>query len=178
MTDRLCERLDDYLLNELPKDDRDFFAEHLTGCETCRGAVQQQRRIDDLLKAGTEAIPCPPGFSERIHAQIDTRKRPRSAAGSLALAALAIGLLGWLLIFANPGLDKSDEDHANNNDPKERQRISKPAPPPQAAELAKQKAPPVRVEFPPDVLPLTIDSGEPDITLIQVFPVKSVSENR
>ncbi len=178
MTRTRCEHLDDYLLKELPAQEERAFQDHLAGCEACRIAVEQNARIDRLLKVQAEAIPCPAGLMPQIRRDWQRQShRQRARIGSLLAAGLVIGLLGWsILSHLSPEKTPPNDPVAAESLPAPNS-ISPLVPNESPSEIADVKpASPVRVEFPDEILGLPIDTGEPDITLIQLFPVTSVSE--
>jgi anti-sigma factor RsiW len=177
MTTPLCEYLEDYLLKDLAPEMEQAFKEHLADCEPCRLAAMQEARIDHLLKAAAYAVPCPPELPARIHRdwRRKIQKRWTKTAG-LLVCGLVIGLLGWSIVSRGlPGEALPNEPVAEEPSP---QTVPiPPTPPKKPHEIADVKpASQVRVEFPEDMLGLPIDSGDPDITLIQLFPVTNVSE--
>jgi hypothetical protein len=178
MTIPLCEHLDDYLLKDLAPEVEAAFNEHLAGCEQCRLAVEQETRIDLLLKAAAHAVSCPSELMPRIKRDCERSSRRRLAkTASLLAALLVIGLLGWSILSRNLPVEvPRNEPVAEESSP-----APDPAPfiepeEPDPGIAHKKPASPVRVEFPEDLLGLPIDSGDPDITLIQLFPVANVSE--
>jgi hypothetical protein len=97
--------------------------------------------------------------------------------GSLLASAFVIGLLGWSILSRIA----TEETPPKQRIAEDELPISNPAAPQEHNEGPHKIADikpvsPVRIEFPEDVLGLPIDTGEPDITLIQLFPVTNVSE--
>lgn len=178
MTIPLCEHLDDFLLKDLPPEIERAFTEHLADCESCRLAALQESRINGLLKTATLAIPIPSGLPARIHRNCQRRSRKRWAkAASLIAASLVIGLLGWSILSRHSPVETLPNEPVAEEllpAPASKPSIERKEPRPEIA--GKKPVSPVRVEFPEEILGLPIDSGEPDITLIQLFPVTSVSE--
>lgn len=180
MTFTNCERLAPYLFHDLPPDQCAEFEHHLAECDSCRLAVEQNTQIDQLLKTLTERITCPSDLPARIRRERDRFSRRHSRKGSLVAASLVMGLLGWSLLMKPP--------HRETSAPENPRVSRKPAPDigPKVPEspdgkrevTLNQKPNPVQVEFPEEVLSLPIESGEPDITLIQLFPVGASTDNR
>lgn len=178
MTKALCEYLDDYVLKDLDPEVEKAFADHLADCEACRLTVEHEARINGLIKTAADAICCPPELTARIQQESQRRThRPWAKAGSVLAVGLVIGLLGWTILSRIPPVE------TRRNGPVAEETLPVPDLEPaldseeSPDEIANAKpASPVRVEFPEDLLALPIDSGEPDITLIQLFPVTSVSQ--
>lgn len=177
MTIRLCEHLDDYLLRDLSPELERAFNNHLADCNSCRMAVEQDRQIDGLLKSAANAIPC----SLELPARIQRDWQPPShrqwtKSISLVAALLVIGLLGWSFLSRTSPNETALKQPVAEEVLPELIRMPSNEPKEPRSEIVNMKpVPPVRVEFPQDILGLPIDSGEPDITLIQVFPVSNVS---
>jgi hypothetical protein len=178
MNAQYCQQLDDYLLRDLSPLDRVAFEGHLTDCAACRLIVEQEQRINGLLKAASEAIPCPPGLAARIRRERDLQ-RGRQMAGMLSIlaASLVIGLLGWSIVSHIAGEPKSPpQDKIAEQPMPDLQVVQSSEPITNQPVISRNESPPlVRVEFPDEVLSLPIDSGEPDITLIQLFPVSKIA---
>jgi hypothetical protein len=178
MTLPLCEHLEDYLLKDLAPEVESSFAAHLTDCDSCRLAIEQETRINGLLKTAADTIPVPPGLPAQIQRDWQRRTQKRWAkTGGLIAAGLVIGLLGWsLLSRISPVETPPNEPVAEESLPAPRSVRSIAPKDPSPEVVDKKPASPVRVEFPEEILGLPIDSGEPDITLIQLFPVSNVDE--
>lgn len=170
MTGPPCEQLDDYLLGELAGAEREAFERHCAVCEPCRSAVRRQSRWDGLLKAAAESVGCPPGLIRRVQSELACARqqsRRRRAIAALIAACVVIGLGGWLMIDRGRPPDRQPGNDVTKVQDK------KPVHQPAAA-----NPPRVRVELPRSVIAVHIDSGDPDVTLIQVYPVVETSATR
>jgi len=95
-----CDRLDDYLLGGLSKEETAGFEAHLDGCPACRDELEQQERIDALLAQGSgQSEPVPAALIDRIeekYCRSDRRRAARWAWGLSAAAMVLVGLVAWL----------------------------------------------------------------------------------
>ena len=178
MTAKTCEQLDAYLLGDLDSKARAEFERHLSLCDSCRLGAREQTRIDGLIKAATEAIGCPAGLTARISLKRNRRiKRRRAQLVSLIAASLAVGLLGWTLLFPRDAEKPFSEPDLAHEPPIRPLKDPIPDADGNPKEIAGKEPPAVRIEFPDDVLSLPIETGDPDITLIQLFPVSRVAND-
>jgi anti-sigma-K factor RskA len=74
-----------YVCDALPEAERVTFERHLSRCEACRQEVAELRDTTALLGAAAGAQP-PPGFHDRVMAQVRSVRQVRPPAASLALA--------------------------------------------------------------------------------------------
>ncbi len=108
--------IDELALDVLPGDLRGLALEHLEGCSTCRGRVEElSESADQLLFAYRPAQP-PAGFEARVLNRLEAergrgRGRPRRRAWRIAAAvtAAAAAIAGLALVAGNllPGGNKS-----------------------------------------------------------------------
>lgn len=173
MTDDLCPLLDDYLLGELPDETRTRFEAHLAECETCRSKVEQQAAVDEAVKGAADSIAFPSGLTVRVCDTIEQAQRRRRIAIAMCCAAGVAGIAFSIWSVVRPD-DRS-------NDAVDQRQIVKDEIPPQKSiaplpnpepEAPVQRAPQetVQIEFSSDVVALRVESGDPDVTLYQVFP--------
>jgi hypothetical protein len=99
VTERLCDKLDDYLGGWLANSVRAEFEAHLARCSACRDEVERQRRLDGLLdRAGDSLESVPPGLVGRIERRITAAQwRSRAVKAVAGLAAAAVVVLSVLL---------------------------------------------------------------------------------
>jgi anti-sigma factor RsiW len=152
-----CHLLDDYLAHNLRGDDEARFLEHLSGCPTCRQAVQEHERLAALLvEASSQLEPLPAGLTERIALRLRAARRLRAVA--LVAAALVAMTAMWLITREGERPDKPPIE-------------AEVGPEPRVVE-APRPVEPVRVTFPADAdviaVPVKIDS--PNVTFIWVYP--------
>jgi anti-sigma factor RsiW len=178
MNDDLCHQLDDYLLDELPDQQRERFAQHLRECETCRSISEQQAMIEEQLKSASRAVPVPSGLSSRARQHIERDRRRRVMLSAVCVAGVA-GIVVSLW-FLSGNIDR-------RTDPALRRTIVNETPEPTPAQedslpeetAAQDPEPAVQISFPDNVLAVPVESGDPTITLIQVYPVaKTDSETQ
>jgi anti-sigma factor RsiW len=151
-----CDQLDDFLTGELPAGEAAQFAEHLTSCDNCRAAMEEQRWIDSLLRSPVAAqINSPsPALVAGVRAAIQTsRQRAGLFVAGLAAAVLLIAA-GWVAIG--------------------RSHLSEPGP--LAAidgdgQVAEAAVVPARatVVGGPNTLVLPLDSRWPNVTIVRVY---------
>ncbi|MDT8307172.1 MAG: hypothetical protein RRC07_14670, partial [Anaerolineae bacterium] len=91
------ERLSDYALSFLPAAERDDVAAHLVACPTCRGRVQDERKLAQRVRHTIAATAVPP--RARLQALMPAPPRRRRAVPLALLRPVAVlGLL--LMLFA------------------------------------------------------------------------------
>jgi hypothetical protein len=108
--------MDELALDVLPGDLRGLALEHLEGCSTCRGRVEElSESADQLLFAYRPAQP-PAGFEARVLNRLEAergrgrgRPRRRSWRITVAVAAAAAAIAGLALVAGSllPGGNKS-----------------------------------------------------------------------
>jgi anti-sigma factor RsiW len=165
----LCDSLDDYLAGELPAELRLAFDQHLATCEACRLAVNEWQTLSQALETATGELESPgPSLLERLQAGAavstppahpDLQKWPDSQ--KWRVAALVLASLVAALLFASI-LQPRPPHQELANAPQTRPELSKPT-------VAKT---PVRakVEFSDDVIGVPIDIGEPNVTVVWLYP--------
>jgi anti-sigma-K factor RskA len=82
-----CEHRDDagaWLLGALPDDERDRFAAHLRGCETCQREVAELQMAADTLPLAAAQVAPPPELKERIMSVVRAEAAVMEAAGPAA----------------------------------------------------------------------------------------------
>jgi anti-sigma-K factor RskA len=82
-----CEHHDDvgaWVLGALPGDERERFAAHLAGCETCAGEVTELQMVADTLPLAAQQMAPPPELKERIMSVVRAEAAVMSAAGPAA----------------------------------------------------------------------------------------------
>jgi anti-sigma factor RsiW len=151
-----CRLLEAYLDRELPPPERARFLAHLPDCPACTAEVEQQTRIESLLRDAARLEPLPAGLVDRTEGRWHRARKRRALrrAASLAAAALLAGLLGTTSFWPAP------------------QRPPAPPQPPPVANTGPPARPPARVTFSPrtPVIAVPVDTGDPDITFVWVYP--------
>lgn len=173
MNDNLCRLLDDYLLGELPDKESADFEQHLRECDICRSHSEQQTIIYEQIKSASRSIPVPGGLSVRARKRIERDHRRRVNLSAACVAGAASFIL-TLWFFMQDKVQKEDPvvprmivEEKPEQPPFDHQDID---PPPK--EVANQDPEPaVQISFSDNVLAVPVDSGDPTITLIQVYPV-------
>jgi anti-sigma factor RsiW len=158
MSDRWCERIDDYLAGMLTDPQRAEFAAHVASCSGCRQILQEQKRFDALLAGVSVALP--PGLIDRIEGRLRRRAKRRRILTVLTAAAMLIAVGSAWALFS-----KLFQDVPPN-------LVVESAPPP-----AGNPDPSFRVQviFPPDaeLIPQPMPTQHPAVTIIWVYPTVS-----
>jgi anti-sigma factor RsiW len=165
----LCDSLDDYLAGELSAERRSAFDRHLATCEACRVAVNEWRTLCRALETATGELENPsPSLLDCIHAGAaaptpsaspDLQKWP--GLQEWRVAALVAASLVAAALFASI-LQPRPPHHELANAPQTRPELSMPT-------GAKTPVRP-KVEFSDDVIGVPIDVGEPDVTVVWLYP--------
>lgn len=93
-----CKNLDRYLIDDLSADEALAFARHLSGCDECRKAIDQQRWMDKLLQSPLrpQIDPVPARLVDLAQSSASHRRhRIRLAVCGLAAAATLFLAVGW-----------------------------------------------------------------------------------
>jgi len=181
MNEEVCRQLDDYLLDGLPDGQRAGFEQHLRECETCRSIAEQQAMVDELLRSASRSLPVPAGLPVRVRKRIDRVRRRRATLSAACVAGAASCVLTfWYFVRDkaqqdDPVLPRMMAEEESEQPPRGRQEIETPP-----EEIVKQDPEPaVQISFSDNVLAVPVESGDPTITLIQVYPVaKTRSETQ
>lgn len=156
-----CARLDDYLDGDLPEIERLDFEAHLTMCETCRQAVELDRRWGGLLAAAGPVAPA--SLTRNILAVVERHRRLR-----LARAVALIGLAASLAFaVARWNVDRPRVPVARTNDPSASQPIA-----------SADQRPEVHITIAPEsrLLALPLESKNPQVSIVWLYPeVRSTS---
>jgi hypothetical protein len=162
MTKSPCDLIDDYLGRSLNDLERPDFMAHLSGCATCRQFVQEYERLDDTLaRALVQSAPLPSGLIDRIEEHLhreQRRRRFRTVCLAAAAALLLCVLPAWRVAerwMRKPGQETPIAE-------------LRPVLPDRAMA-------PVAVTFPrPDeVIARRLESKNPDVTIIWVYPAQT-----
>ncbi len=98
MTDRLCDKLDDYLGGWLEEQTRTEFEAHLERCGDCRMEAARQQRLDAWLARTDDSLESvPPHLVHHIERRLAVARWRSRAVWAAGLAAAAVVLLGVLL---------------------------------------------------------------------------------
>jgi anti-sigma factor RsiW len=154
-----CDNLDAYWDGGLTSAERAVFESHLETCSACRDALDEQRWIDDQLRSPgriqLEQSPTLLVASIRKSLTQQRRKRLRAACG-LAAAAVLLIAAGWLKL--NREATGPITERANSVAAVEAVH-SPPRPRPQAT-----------FESTTDAIVIPLESPDPDVTVVQVYP--------
>ena len=157
-----CDWLDDYLVGELTADRHFEFAEHLEECLECRSEVDHWSAMSHQLQTATRELEAPratlPMRIERERARRTQRSRRR------AFGWCVTTVVGACLLFATRFIEFE---------------APKPSDEPIADEvvvphLAEVSAPPALVELPDSVIGVPIDIGDPDVTVVWIYPTAQI----
>jgi anti-sigma factor RsiW len=165
----LCDSLDDYLAGDLPAERRSAFDQHLATCEACRVAVNEWQTLCRDLETATGELESPsPSLLERLQAGAAVPTPPASSdlqkwpdLQKWKVAALVLASLVAALFFASI-LQPRPPHHELANAPQTQRELSKPT-------VAKTPSRP-KVEFSDDVIGVPIDIGEPNVTVVWLYP--------
>jgi hypothetical protein len=162
-----CDNLDAYLAEDLPPDAATQFSLHLTQCEVCQEAVEEQQWIDGLLrsKLGTDLEIAPAKLLYPLRTAISRRRvRLKVAACGLAAATLCIVAIGWTTLLnrqpndsviemANPIASQNKKPHS------------------EFVDATPEVTPTPRATFVggPDMIVIPVDSPHPDVTIVRVY---------
>ncbi len=151
-----CEQLDDYLAGDLPCDWVAVFEQHVGQCPACSAEVTQWKKLGTDLQQASQALEAPSAaLMESIRESCEpTRAPPREPTRARRLAAaVAVCLTAGLWLAVIPGGRESSRP------PKEDHVVAVP------------KGPITRVELPDNVIGVPVDIGDPDVTVVWVYPV-------
>jgi anti-sigma factor RsiW len=166
----VCDLLDDYLEGELPVARRSEFDRHLATCEACRVAVNEWRTLCRALKTATGELENPsPSLLERIHASAIVPALPADrdlqkwrVAALVGASLVAAGLFASILQPHPPHRELAKAPQTERELAK--QTEAKPLLPP-------------KVEFSDDVIGVPIDIGEPNVTVVWLFPTAQTARH-
>ena len=157
-----CHLLDDYLDGDLSPTEEVRFETHLTDCENCLAAVNQQRWMEQLLRESNNLVSLPTELGE-VSLSPPKKSIPWRATIATAVAAsLLMAVAFW------------DDGPRNLQEPIAEKSETPPG--------AKQSAPRlVQVEMPKatpvatfvaedDVIVVPVESDSQEVTIIQVYP--------
>jgi anti-sigma factor RsiW len=156
-----CDSIDAFLGEWLSPRERAEFEVHLATCQRCRQTVQEEARLNSLLKQAAElGQPVPSGLVARIEQSL-RRQRSRHtawAAGLVAAALVAGSVATWSWV--------RPQRQALVPRP---EVVETPAPVPQAPS---EPRPPVAISFkhPTEVIAVPQESAHPAVTIIWVYP--------
>lgn len=146
-----CDRLDDYLADDLPDSDRHEFANHLRVCPECQEAARFHESMAGNLQSAVAAEVPSKLIAAGISRQLSLQRRRRW----LAATALAASIVGAIFAF--------------------NWRSPIVVTPPEIVQAPAAKTN-VTVSFPPNsVLTVPVPVSEPGITVMWVYPVARVA---
>jgi anti-sigma factor RsiW len=157
-----CDLLDEYLGSELSGDRRVRFESHLESCPSCRDAVDEWQALCRKLETATRQLETPSrDLCQRIELEVTGDRPPvareaqwESVAGLLAASLVAAFLFVFMLRPA----------------PRHEEIASTPAAP-RRDKLALSRP---KVEFSEDVIGVPVDIGDPNVTVVWLYPTAPV----
>lgn len=153
-----CRWLDDYLAGELPRDWVPLFEQHVENCAACGEEVAQWRALQAELSRASRTLETPPAALlqsiQTMYEPAPSPSRKPSRARRFAAAVAAVCLMAGLF-FAVFTAQQELPDVAVED------QVADVTPPP----------PVTHVELPDDVIGVPIDIGDPDVTVVWVYPV-------
>lgn len=154
-----CRHLNDHLLGCLDDSEEQAFLAHLLKCKECRSQVEEQQQLNRLLSSVVETETAPPGLSGQIQRRLQReRSRAQRKVAVVALAAsIFVALTAWMAL-PETGSFIEVRQH----------RISWSPPQPEV--------PAVEVRFVPEtkVIAIPVETDDPEITFLRVYPTSSV----
>jgi anti-sigma factor RsiW len=158
-----CDALDDHLAGELSAKRRSAFDQHLATCEACRVAVEEWRTLCGTLESATNELEKPsPRLLERVQTPSTVSASPANPdlqkwrIGALVGASLVAAALFASILQPRPPRNELA------NAPQTQRELSRPT-------VAKTPVRP-KVEFSADVIGVPIDVGEPNVTVVWLYP--------
>ena len=174
MHDPTCDNLDAYLLQELEGDSLLSFRQHLTQCETCRESLQQQADLDRLLQLNADRLAAATrvtDLAERVESRIVRHRRRSRTIGivTVLVPTVVCAILFW-----------SRPENTNRSSPQQKSLVQTEAEQTPIENIPEEsvlpsvrtevQADPPQVQVSGDVVALEIESGDPTITIIQIYP--------
>jgi hypothetical protein len=156
MKPSLCQLLQDYLDHDLVPAERARFVAHLPECPSCKQAVEENQRLENMLVEAIGLEPVPRNLVAQVKDRLRLRRRRRWVAAAAALAATAA--TAFLVVRNLPRTPQSELPAAKvSNEP--RVVVMAPA------------SDPVRITFPVDanVLMVREKSDSPNVTIVRVY---------
>jgi anti-sigma factor RsiW len=153
-----CDNLDAFLSEELGADAAARFEAHLSACDACRDAIDEQRWIDGLLRTSgklqTEGVPDTVIQSFRTSI-IRRRRRAKLVACSVAAAAAIIIAAGWTAMTNRQASGPAGSEVATADVPIHIDSIH-----------------PARATFVggADMIVVPVESRHSDVTIVRVYP--------
>ncbi len=170
MTDD-CLKLDAYLIDGLPADEASQYAQHISECEACRDALEQQRWIDGLLQSETrvslEPVPEQLRHSIRVTPLRPSDKAIRRRAVVVAAAAAAVVMVALATSF------RPDQKHSPITRPPVARGLASNVP--DKLPIADQPAqitpemPKAKFVSNEDVIAVPLKSEDANVTIVQLY---------
>jgi hypothetical protein len=184
LSDGLCTHLDEYLAGDLVGPPREDFERHLSGCPQCRDEAESFSRLAEVLEvADGQLVCCPARLPVRIRKRVSRRRlRWRIMAAAAVAVLLAIAGFAWRTTGrSGPQMPLAGHENVTAGSSQSRElhpalepRRENPARPPRALpELADSSVGAVSIEFNDDVIGVPIETGDPSVTLLWVYPTLS-----
>jgi anti-sigma factor RsiW len=153
-----CNQLDAYLTGDLSGDDHARFETHLSQCEACREALDQQSWIDAMLQSPlrTQLEPVPANLVQRPVTAAPARGR------RVLIAACGLASAAAVLIAVSSSLLNRQE--LNNAD--QGSNIGSTA----EAPSANVESAPATFVGGPDVIAVPVASQHPEVTIVRIYP--------
>ena len=154
-----CEQLDDYLVSELPADQTAAFEQHLNKCDSCRAEVADWHSMRGVLREASLKIETPSeGLVQRVGSTLRTRTvRPQRAAANRRIAAATVACLAVAAFFTVIDWSAPQPVDTTNKE----------------IPWVTTLEPPANVQLPDDVIGVPIDIGDPNVTVVWIYPAVS-----
>jgi anti-sigma factor RsiW len=165
-----CDNLDAFLLGDLGGDEAARFEQHVTTCAACRGAIDEQRWLDGLLRSPVRAElePPPDALVESIRDSVTRRRKQRRLlAYGLAVAAGLVVAAGWTLWagqrHGNP-IGQIAETAGGSP-------AARPQPPGQSQPREAEHMAKAIVVGGKNTIAVPVESHYPNVTVVRMYPV-------
>jgi len=171
MSHRECDQLEAYLARGLGLDEAAAFAGHLPRCPACRHEVEEQTRIDRLLREAVGRLdPLPAGLLAKVEGRIARHRRRRLAwAGGLCAAALVLLAIDSWVARPNARPD-GDSPTIAQKDPDSTMKKS-----PGSLPLRRPRAE-VVMAYPDAAIIVPFKSKSPNVTIVWIYPTVRPAE--
>lgn len=163
MTEISCDHLDEYVGRVLSKQARTDFSDHLHDCLACRDAVREWELARRLLKSALERSESPSAsLLQRIKqdstavTRLDDASRRNGGVVLVAACTLIAVVLGIWFVGKQTFRHSTAEFLAQTNQDPANTSV------------------PVSLSFPDDVIGVPVDIGDPNVTVVWLYPVVNV----
>jgi anti-sigma factor RsiW len=160
MTELQCEWLDDFLGRELSEQRQRAFTDHLGECDACRRAIEEWEAMRRLLQRATEQLELPDAtLLERIDNRVAVVTSRDVRDVRLQWVAALVGACVLFAVITHHGPKRNHKVENEKNEIVAGTHVASSA-----------LLPPTNVALPDDVIGVPIDIGDPDVTVVWLYP--------